>query len=387
MPRKQAWELRLPQPFAPSSGVRPVFGLLCKSKSAAGLRDQGQTDQRPIPPQPSSRAQRKPPLPIRPPEPCLDIEDETMKAIPYIREAADEQTARQLQAEFDQEVRDKVDSASFSCPICLEKNIFEKSVQLDCQHRICLDCFQQYLEDKIQQKMVATDELICPMPSCGIEITVPQVEGVMCKTPMWERFLQSRIQIWRPRSGENEKLCTCPSNSCAASFVVPTDMEEEQVKCPHCGVTFCISCGISHPDESCEDVRRRRENDANEHAFNQLCQQQQWQRCPACTAPVERNSGCNYMTCYSETCRGKTRFCYLCGVELARLDHVAHFPAGPFENKCQNEDKTEDSTLLRTNLRDTLRQDWIGLVDNVSRWTRTHLGQVPLPQNFQHEEQ
>mmetsp|Transcript_74721 Transcript_74721/g.129629 ORF Transcript_74721/g.129629 Transcript_74721/m.129629 type:complete len:114 (+) Transcript_74721:1-342(+) len=69
------------------------------------------------------------------------------------------------------------------------------------------------------------------------------------------------------------------------------------------------------------------------------------QRCPVCRAPSSRDNGCNYMTCYSESCRGKTHYCYLCGVQLSSAEHFTHFPAGIFQNMCNNIDKRDDERM------------------------------------------
>merc|ERR1719401_1448915 len=99
---------------------------------------------------------------------------------------------------FDDEVAAKEAKERFSCPLCLEVQPLEAAIELDCLHRACRTCLAGYLEVKIREKRVTSDELCCPMPGCGCEVTVPQIEGAMRGTPLWDRFLASRVELWRP---------------------------------------------------------------------------------------------------------------------------------------------------------------------------------------------
>jgi hypothetical protein len=40
--------------------------------------------------------------------------------------------------------------------------------------------------------------------------------------------------------------------------------------------------------------------------------------CPKCQAPTFKYEGCNFMTCSSSACNGKTFFCYICESELTK---------------------------------------------------------------------
>lgn len=57
-------------------------------------------------------------------------------------------------------------------------------------------------------------------------------------------------------------------------------------------------------------------------------------RCPTCLIPIEKESGCNFMTCRSVQCNGKSYFCFICGEVLKSGDHFKHFPKGPYEGVC-----------------------------------------------------
>ena len=45
------------------------------------------------------------------------------------------------------------------------------------------------------------------------------------------------------------------------------------------------------------------------------------QHCPHCRAPIEKNDGCNKITCW----RCETNFCWLCGTKLPKQNPYSHF--------------------------------------------------------------
>jgi hypothetical protein len=281
----------------------------------------------------------------------------------------DDEFARSLQRQFDEEADEKVKRASSKCPLCLETVPFDKSIQLDCSHRICCDCFHSYLNIKITEKRVAEEELVCPMPDCNVTITVPQVEGSTRGTPLWDRFLASRVELWRPDAREGEILCICPTPSCEGRFLASAFLPE--VQCPKCKRPFCPKCQQRHPGVPCERYAawRRSENPgAGDRELEELIRKEKWQRCPCCQAPAERQIGCNFMTCYSEQCRGKKHFCYLCGVELTELQHFTHFPEGIFENACENCDRRNEEGLAKVKLFEPWDPWWVVMFQDFRNW-------------------
>jgi len=262
----------------------------------------------------------------------------------------DEALARRMQEEFDEEVRAKEARERFECPLCFETTRLDHGVELDCRHRVCRGCFSGYLQVKITEKRVTEEELCCPMPVCKGEVTVPQLEGVLRGTPLWDRFLATRAELWRPSlpsgasgRGQAELLCECPSPACGERFLVPPSVAE--ARCPKCTRSFC-RCRSRHPGQSCEACATGgASTQSADQELEQLIAQNRWQRCPKCGSVSERETGCNYMTCFSEKCRGKVCFCYLCGVELSTIEHYTHFPHGLFENACVKVDRRDDEAM------------------------------------------
>merc|ERR1712190_179829 len=99
---------------------------------------------------------------------------------------------------------------------------------------------------------------------------------------------------------------------------------------------LCPKCGREeHEGVTCEKFREwEKENDQAEVRFVELMAKQQWRKCPVCKAPSERASGCNFMQCRSNVCRGHNYWCYVCGHQLSKDQHYSHYPRSPYYNEC-----------------------------------------------------
>ena len=52
------------------------------------------------------------------------------------------------------------------CPICILEIEKNKSFNLNCNHKFCLDCIQEYLDEEIKNSRVI--EITCPMKNCKV---------------------------------------------------------------------------------------------------------------------------------------------------------------------------------------------------------------------------
>jgi len=257
------------------------------------------------------------------------------------------------------------------CPLCFDEFPPDQIVTYGCEHCLCEECFRGYLESKIMDGRVADDEICCPIPDCQanfgkaqeiplflIEHHLRDLGGQFSSNPteqtrlkaLWEKFLEFRMRLFLPDSG---KILRCPYEGCEYELIVSGVGENEEytaIQCPSCEKEFCGSCGAKAHAKiaNCNESKRRVEEEEclgtedrstgkkNEKLFEDLLQNSNWCRCPICKVPVERESGCNFMSCPSLQCRGKTFFCYVCGEHIkgGRAAHYKHYPLGPYEDFC-----------------------------------------------------
>jgi len=114
-----------------------------------------------------------------------------------------------------------------------------------------------------------------------------------------------------------EHLIMCPK--CGAGYEQDPKQKLLKAHCPACSNKFCTNCNVVwHTGITCAQFNQlQQQQDAEILNFAQT---QKWMPCPQCKEYVDKESGCNHMTC-----RCATNFCYLCGKQiLSKLDHYSN---------------------------------------------------------------
>merc|ERR1712032_677728 len=116
-----------------------------------------------------------------------------------------------------------------------------------------------------------------------------------------------------------------------------------------CGISWCVTCGVPwHLGQTCAQYQAEMENenilmamqqqenlqfdDYNhmEMAFQNLYAEKdmdgQWKTCPVCQSIVEKNGGCNHITCVCSI-----HWCWLCGEIVYGDDLGKHYDIGKCE--------------------------------------------------------
>ncbi|KAK9721206.1 hypothetical protein K7432_003600 [Basidiobolus ranarum] len=195
----------------------------------------------------------------------------------------------------------------FVCDICCDDDPDLDTVSLPCNHRFCINCYQHYLVQKIKEEGESR-KIQCPGECCNLVIDAKTVELLVSPT-VYERY---RMLLNRTYVDDNDHLRWCPAPNCeyavschiphtSLSSVVPT------VVCK-CGHTFCFGCGVAdHQPCICALVKQwiKKCEDDSETA-NWISANTK--ECPACHSTIEKNGGCNHMTC--RKCRHE--FCWVC---------------------------------------------------------------------------
>jgi len=163
----------------------------------------------------------------------------------------------------------------------------------------CKDCFSNYLNYK---KALGKPAMKCPGMNCGCALRKTHVKKICPLAYEDHQIAMKRFALKRVKN-----FRTCPNADCAASIVIDIDCSVAKVTCASCNFEFCPNCNDSpHEGISCEEMRRRRHaerwGDSKDYMENETKQ------CPFCLTWIEKNGGCNHMTCHH--CRGE--FCWLC---------------------------------------------------------------------------
>lgn len=206
--------------------------------------------------------------------------------------------------------------ADFVCFICYDTGPSSPSnpiasFGLECGHRTCLDCYKHYARSKIVDEGMA-ESLSCPQHKCDIVLNKAAVASLFEKDEpeVYKKYLEFRLKHFVQIM---EKLTFCPAANCEYIVECPgikqvdPSRQVPAVRCT-CGNSFCFKCqGQDHSPATCQlaALWLKRCRDDSETA-NWI--KANTQECPKCHSTIEKNGGCNHMTC--KQCRYE--FCWMC---------------------------------------------------------------------------
>jgi hypothetical protein len=229
----------------------------------------------------------------------------------------------------------------FDCLICGEKIRVDQGVTLECDDRFCRNCLLGYTKTCVNDAKVSDKDLICP--NCGTPgaITINMLKYILDPKDFAkvEKFL---LRDFKPDIEVNEIFFKCNGNNCEYFEILAGNIEK--FECPSCKLLSCPKCrGVPHPNYTCEQWDKKKKDDADDQEFIKFAKEQGLKTCPHCKSICERISGCNYMRCYSNDCKGKKAFCLLCEVALVEAQHYSHYKAqGPFGKVCNTLDGSKE---------------------------------------------
>jgi hypothetical protein len=239
-------------------------------------------------------------------------------------------------------VKESSSPSMFTCGICLEPAKVDSSITLDCLHRYCMNCIKMFLHDKITDAVVSEEQLQCPTPKCKELINDHMIQYIVDKE-YFDKFVKFRLKNRMEEEKENKKikksdfiLRFCPLCDTPAEV----KMKKSTFKCSNktCRAKICTRCGVVHGKISCKKYRKKVESEKNDTEFKALNDKYKYTKCPKCGIVVEKNEGCNYMTCTSSKCKKKNiSFCYLCGKKIKSYSHFER--TGCYGNSCNTLDR------------------------------------------------
>ncbi|KAJ5679712.1 hypothetical protein N7462_007956 [Penicillium macrosclerotiorum] len=195
----------------------------------------------------------------------------------------------------------------FSCEICCEDGDDLETYAMRCGHRFCVDCYRHYLAQKIKEEGEAA-RIECPGDNCHRIVDSKSLD-LLVTDDLKDRY---RTLLIRTYVDDKDNLRWCPAPNCEYAVdcaikardlrrVVPT------VRCA-CKHEFCFGCSLNdHQPTPCALVKmwlQKCEDDsetANWISANT-------KECSKCGSTIEKNGGCNHMTCR----KCKHEFCWMC---------------------------------------------------------------------------
>lgn len=201
---------------------------------------------------------------------------------------------------------------SSSCEICYEDDVGNK-LAMPCGHSFCIDCWHDFCVNAVREGPVCV-KATCPHAGCTEVVTEDEMKraleaGAGVAVPELQKFLNFQLRSFV----ESNKLTRwCPGRGCEriafALTAVAMEAEQNVAHCDSCLLNFCLLCGEEpHAPAWCKDLAKWNEKCRNEsETANWILANTK--SCPKCVSRIEKNQGCNHMTCQ----RCKFEFCWIC---------------------------------------------------------------------------
>eukprot|EP01103_Thecamoeba_quadrilineata_P002918 TRINITY_DN12764_c0_g1_i1.p1 TRINITY_DN12764_c0_g1~~TRINITY_DN12764_c0_g1_i1.p1 ORF type:complete len:552 (+),score=99.95 TRINITY_DN12764_c0_g1_i1:56-1711(+) len=209
------------------------------------------------------------------------------------------------------------------CPVCFSDKIGREMLRLSCRHYLCKDCAGQHCLVKIKEGNVVS--LNCTERGCKTPYRPEEIKQVV-SPDYFARWEEKMIE-------SNPNALYCPR----CERLAKKD-DEKLARCGSCFYSFCPICQSSyHPVTPCfegitqEDLTDfMKAGDDKGNRRQQLMQQMQQKAsliliqkcamaCPGCGVPIQKDGGCNKMTC--QNCNAF--FCFCCRQIVSGYEHFS----------------------------------------------------------------
>lgn len=231
----------------------------------------------------------------------------------------------------------------YQCPICFETQSSLKCssffvFKMSCGHSACIDCYREYVQEKVLSGV--STQIRCLEINCNFPISqdiviyffghstyrtnMPNSSQSSDKSKILERY---DILLNKEFVSQVKNMKYCPEPDCQFAIqnlspVYKDSCTSSTVLCK-CGKLFCFKCGKDdHMPATCNMAEFWNQIYAKyktgHDTFRELIESERWiqhftEKCPKCQSPIEKNGGCNQISC--QKC--KHLFCWICKADWA----------------------------------------------------------------------
>lgn len=215
----------------------------------------------------------------------------------------EEKMTMEFLMEESKEKQKELDQCTYECSICLDDlKIDQIYILEECFHRYCRQCLNDHCKTQIQDGN--TRQITCPTVDCNHIISYAEIQHVL-SSEMLEKY---ETFLLKATLTDDPDCVWCARPGCDMAMIAHGGI---MMVCPldSCGFAFCRSCQEPwHSDSTCEQYKQWKLDNSDVDARYEEWARRNTKNCPGCGKPIQKNGGCNHMTCGQ--CGDE--FCWIC---------------------------------------------------------------------------
>jgi len=235
-----------------------------------------------------------------------------------------------------------------TCEICVEdvdaamrKEWRARPVSNSCNHTraVCFTCVRRHIEAEINEK--GNPAITCPHNECNQQLGHADIQHFA--TP--RQFERYDLVIMRRCLQSLPDFVWCAHRDCGSGQetegagvgkAIEGGLRGLWLRCHACNRRTCLhhSCAM-HEGMSCEEYDAAA-RDSEEVGLLQYLNSDSIRRCPKCRHGIEKNEGCDHMTCRKSSGGCGAEFCWRCGADyngpngIRAVGNSAHAASCPY---------------------------------------------------------
>lgn len=263
----------------------------------------------------------------------------------YYRCLAHNQNPQELKMQHKNSTKAKSNNLRI-CEICMDDELTpEEMTVMPCGHEFCTECWGGFIQSKIGDgpNCILTT---CPQAGCKEIVTEEEVERV--RPDLLDKYKQYQLRNFVDLNGTSR---WCPGPGCERVAALNSssgmfhDSDAITAVCDSCTTAFCIKCGEEpHLPLNCRALESWKEKCKNEsETANWILANTK--ACPKCRTRIEKNQGCNHMTC--QNC--KYEFCWICSGDwkLHGANTGGYYNCNKFNEEKETDDQSDAAKAKR----------------------------------------
>ncbi|GIY40417.1 e3 ubiquitin-protein ligase dbl4 [Caerostris darwini] len=183
------------------------------------------------------------------------------------------------------------------CPVCFDQIVNEFHRLEYCGHAYCRECILHWFQTSNDFPLYC---ITCESPLVLEDIYWATKEVKSFDVEIYQKALTAFVN-------KRDNISHCPSPDCPMIYRISND--GTVFLCPLCSNSICTQCQeLYHFGMSCNLNKLFKGDSDNNLKMWMQADQNNHKLCPSCSAPIEKNGGCNHMTCWKCKCH----MCWLC---------------------------------------------------------------------------